>query len=284
MDLSRATSQLLSNQHFVQSLPEGFIEILRSGTNAQYLDALAHLALSPTHATLIFSTQPLLSAEICSRWLGASMPSPQLVSAFATLARILPIVPYLSPFIRQLCELQKEGLLSLLGSRNTVEILELPEDSLHAVLLALCRLLRFDNETFVFLASPAQLQLLLGHGSRSIRYLAIRILCLYLHASESAMEEMIEKYLGRGPINGQWEDKQIDYTFFGLWEAKRLRKLHEAFERGRLEHEPGTSSISVQRVFDHKDFSATTVCLSGVLLPCFKPRKGAGSSWKTTPT
>ncbi|KAL8872970.1 MAG: hypothetical protein Q9174_001492, partial [Haloplaca sp. 1 TL-2023] len=283
MDLSRATSQLLSNQQFVQDLPEGVLEILQTGINAQYLDTLARLALSPAHAPLIFSTQHQLSVEICSRWLCASMPGPQLVAAFATLARVLPIVPYLLPFLWKICELQNEGPLSLLLSRNTVDILELPEDSLHAILLALCRLLRFDSETLVFLVSPAQLQLLLGHGSRSIRYLAIRVLCLYLHASEVAVEEMIQKYLGRGTIDGKWEDKVIDYTFFGLWEVKRLRNLHEASEHGRLEHEPGSPLERVQRVFDGNDFSATTVCLSGVLLPCFKPGKGVSSSWKMTP-
>lgn len=283
MDISQSASQLLDSQQ-ISNLPHDVVEILRSGTNAQYLDALAHLALSPSYNSIIFSTHHALSVELCSRWLGFSPNLWDLVDIFAALARILPVVPYLSPYVKKFCGLNEAGPLAILGSRNTLKISAIPEASLQVILLALCRLLRFDNEAFACLVSPAQFQLLLNHSYRPIRYLAIRVLCLYLHASEFALAEMIRRYLGGEAVSGPWEGQTIDYTFFSLWEEKRLTNLRESLEHARGKHGPSASPAKVCRVIGHEDFSPTTVCLSGVLLPCLESRKKPKPTLVMTPT
>ncbi|KAL8900357.1 MAG: hypothetical protein Q9207_005736, partial [Kuettlingeria erythrocarpa] len=284
MDASRAASNLLADQIFLQQLPNEIIDILRFGSNKQYLDTLARLALQPSCISAIFSSHQILSIEICSRWLSSPEINTDPISILAALARILPVAPYLSPYVARLFQLQKNGPLEALTSSNVTDILKLQQDVIGDALLALLRLLLCDNETFAYLVSPAQLQLLLSHSHRPIRYLAVRLLCLYLHASESALQEMKSKYLGEGEIHGQWEDKDIDYTFFSLWEDKRLdelsRKLrHASPKKPSLESQPTT-----RRYIEHQEFSSYTVCVAGVLLPNPNGGPPGEASLVATPT
>ncbi|KAL8721540.1 MAG: hypothetical protein Q9225_001794 [Loekoesia sp. 1 TL-2023] len=269
MDVSQAAFQLLADHRFVKGLPSETIEVLQAGSNKQYLDTLAHLALQASHTAAIFSWHNALSIELCSRWLTDPIISSNPVVVFAALARVLPVAPYLSPYVKRLFHLSDEGPLAALTSHGITAILEIADDVLQHMLLALYRLLRFNNEAFAHLVSPAQLQLLISHSSRPVRYLAIRIFCLYLHASEAALEETVGRYLGREQIHGQWEDKIIDYTFLNLWEVKRLEDLRRNLEHALEKQVLAEPWPSARRIIRHQDFSPSTVCLAGVLLPNF---------------
>ncbi|KAL8948650.1 MAG: hypothetical protein Q9222_005182, partial [Ikaeria aurantiellina] len=267
MDVSQATTQLLGYQTLLQGLPTKVIHILQSGTNAQYLDTLATLSLQKSLTATIFSTHHVLSVEICSRWLSLSRDHVDSVEVFAALARILPTTPYLRSFVPQVIRTTGGGPLAIFSSGNVLAILEVPETILQDILLALCRLLRFDNETFAHLVMPAQLQLVLNHASRPIRYLAIRILCLYLHASDAVLHDMLNTYLGKEEVQGKWEDKTIDYTFFNLWEDERMRKAQSQLEHAQQEDIYSDLRSTVRRIITNEDWSRTTVCIAGVLLP-----------------
>ena len=112
--------------------------------------------------------------------------------------------------------------MEALASRNGTALQGISEGQLHTLLLVLCRLLMFDNEGFGDIVTPVQLQVLLRHDRLHIRYLAIKILCVYLHASDTVLVSMVTSNIGDNEIVGPWEDKTIDYTFFGSWEKKRL--------------------------------------------------------------
>ncbi|KAL8802644.1 MAG: hypothetical protein Q9182_003660 [Xanthomendoza sp. 2 TL-2023] len=287
MDASREASHLLANRLFLERLPPSVVELLRSGSNDQYLDTLALLALQPSNTLLIFSIHRTLVVELCARWTQYSTSESNSVEVFATLARMLPIAPYISPYIKRLFHLQTEGLLTHLFSKNFSTASEVSKFSLQAVLLALCRLLQFDNNGFAYLVSPAQLQLYLTHPERPIRYLVVRILCLYLHASESALQEMVRKYIGPEEMNGRWDDKIIDYRFFSLWEEQRLRTLWNDLQQSQVHSQQDTaveSSPTVRRVFVAEDFSPTTVCLAGTLVPSSTSGAPVGSSLVMTQT
>lgn len=284
MDVSRATSNLLADQTFLQKLPTETIDILRFGSNKRYLATLSRLALQPSCISAIFSSHQILSVEICSRWLSSPEINADPISILAALARILPVAPYLSPYVARLFQLQKNGPLEALVSSNVTDILELSQDVIGDALLALLRLLLWDNETFAYLVSPAQLQLLLSHSHRPIRYLTVRLLCLYLHASESALQEMKSKYLGEGEICGQWEDKDIDYTFFSLWEDKRLEDMSRKLRHTSPKNPSVESQPTTRRYIKHEDFSPHTVCLAGVLLPNPNGGPRGEASLVVTPT
>ncbi|KAI4147659.1 MAG: hypothetical protein LQ341_001747, partial [Variospora aurantia] len=281
MDISQSSAELLADSTILAALPTENIEILRHGSNKQYLDTLAHFALQPSHTSAIFTSHNQLSVEFSSIWLTSDTKT---VAIFAALARILPVAPYLSPYITRLMQKHTDGPLTFLASPNVIAILDLPQNGLQDILLAIFRLLEFDNAAFAHFISPAQLQMLLSHTCRPVRYLAIRILCHYLHASEAALHAMVEKYLGDGKIDGKWEGKSIDYMFLSLWEDKRLKDLKSDLDDAIAKRSSARPPPGARRTISQGDFSNTTACVAGVLLPRLNPGSAIGSSLVMTPT
>ena len=284
MDVSQAASRLLTDEAFLAKLPTDVIQILRSGSNDQYLDALARLALQPSKTATIFSVHRALSVELCSRWLQYAASGSNAVEIFGALARILPLAPYLSPYIARLLQLQNAPPLAPLFAGNFDATLQIPELPLQDVLLALCRLLQFDNQGFAHLVLPAQLQLLLSHAHPPVRYLVIRILCLYLHASESALQEMVSKHIGPEDLRGRWDDKIIDYRFFSLWETQRLKNLRKNLEQTHPKRAVTESPPVVRRIITVQDLCPATTCIAGTLFPSSTSNPYVGSSLVMTST
>ncbi|KAL9001429.1 MAG: hypothetical protein Q9169_000004 [Polycauliona sp. 2 TL-2023] len=284
MDISQAASHLLADNHSLGTLPTDVIKIIRSGSNKQYLDTLARLALQPSKTPTIFSVHNALSVELCSRWLQYAASGSHAVEVLAALARIMPLAPYLSPYIGRLLQSQKEQPLASLFSGNLDQILEIQELPLQDILLALCRLLQFDNQAFAHLVVPAQLQLLLNHTHLPIRYLVIRILCLYLHASESTLQEMVGKHIGQEDVQGGWDDKNIDYRFFSLWEKQRLRNMTTCLRKAQQEHAAPLPLPAARRIIAVHDLSPATTCIAGTLLPSPVSSPSVGSSLVLTRT
>lgn len=268
MDLSWESEQLFSEQRTSSRLPEEILIVLREGSNIRYLETLSALALDPAHTTTIFATHEPAMVEVCSRWLAAS--DDDSLSALSALSRILPSAPHTSVYAKALLNQKRHGTLEALASRKGTALQELPEKQLHTLLLALCRLLMFDNEGFAEVVAPVQLQLLLKHDNLHIRYLAIRNLCLYLHASDAALGSMVKSYIGEDEIAGPWENKIIDYTFFSLWEDKRLKDTAQRLRKTRAArgaYKAGRTALAAQRRITLADLSGTTACMGGVLVP-----------------
>jgi midasin len=266
MDVSRCSAQLLDHFSHLHEFPEELSDLLHQGSNEQYLDTLSQLALNPTHTIAVFATHEGIFAEICSRWL-TNTESEDLF-ALAALAIVLPSAPHLSVYAGYLLN-RKRGILEALASRDATALHELPTDTLRTLLLALGRLLKFDNQAFAPAISPAKLQMLLNHVQPYIRYLAIRLICLYLHASDAALLSMINSYIGEDGILGPWEDKTIDYSFFSLWEQERLIYLGQMLQlkkEARGVDGPGRVR-SNERMLTTENFSATTACIAGILVP-----------------
>lgn len=270
MDLSWESQQLLTKEPPFLHLPDEILIILRDGNNVEYLETLSALALDPAHTITIFATHEPIFIEMCGRWLVALHTDN--LSALAALARILPFAPHASVYAKALLKTKRCGKLKALTSRVGTALQEMPEEQLHALLLALCRLLMFDNEAFAENVTPVQLQMLLRHDNLPIRYLAIRGLCLYLHASDAALSSMVKSYIGEDEIAGPWEDKVIDYTFFDLWEDKRLQDIDRKVRDtrvARIAQKSGMIGFAIRRCITPADLSSTTLCLAGVMVPRF---------------
>ena len=268
MDLSWESEQFLSEQQSVPKLPEEILNILREASNVRYLEILSALALDPAYTTTIFVTYEPAFLEICSRWLEAS--EQDCLSALSALTRILPLAPHAAGYAKAILSRRRQGTLEALASRKGTALQEVPDDQLHTVLVVLCRLLMFDNEEFADIVTPVQLQVLLRHDNLHVRYLAIRTLCLYLHASDAALRSMVKSYIGEDEIAGPWEDKIIDYTFFSLWEDKRLKDISRRLQKtraARVLDKVGATALTVQRRVTLADLSRTTACIGGVLVP-----------------
>lgn len=273
----------LRNSNQGSALPTN---ILSPGKNAHDLDTIAELALDSKHTCAVFITYESIFVEICSRWrewLRSSSRSDPL-AMLAALASILPYAPHLSVFVKDLLRHQHNGILQAFASRNATALIDFPDESLHRLLLALCRLLLLDNEEYAASVSPTQLQLLLQHTQQCIRYLAIKLLCLYLHASESAMLKMLGRYCPEGAILGKWEDKNIDYTFFSLWEEKRLKDLGKGLEAARNAADNGTRVVAAEGILQLENLSNTTASIGDVLVPRLGGKQNTASSLVKTKT
>lgn len=204
---------------------EHILQKLHNAPQSEYLNLIASTALDPKYTDEIFAKFSNIFADTCARWISSESSDTTIISA---LGRIVPLAPYLAEYAeRYLQRTSSNSLLCILDFAASSNSSNPPEDLLTEHLLGVFRLLVFDNACFARFLQPAALQLLLSHPALVVRYLAIRILCLYLHAADAAYEEMVKKYVGDQPILGYWEGKQIDYRFLSLWEEKRYSQLHK---------------------------------------------------------
>lgn len=274
MDVSFCLTRLLTRHSLVASLSDETIDILRHGSNQDYINTLANLALDSRYTSIIFTTHQEIFVEFCSSWITALRTDSPIDPVIVVLAltRILPLAPHLTVYVKEILFCQRPGILRIFSSRSIMALFELPESCLCSLLLVLFRLLIFDNEEFARLISPAQFQILLGHHRESVRYLAIRILCLYLHASDAILESMMKKYCTEEKILGSWEHLNIDYAFLTLWEERRMKNLNR-----ELEDSQGVNRLTIgvsrsQRIIAKDNLSNSTLCIGNVLLPMLKAR------------
>ena len=254
----------------LSSLPTELLDKLQQLAEPQYLDTLAKLALDPRYTESIYATHEAIFVEISSRWLCCSQSS--IFSALAAYARVLPLAPHLADHAADLTDKWRRYIEDYRLEDGTI-LHQLSVEDLGTFLLAVVRLLLFDNERYVTCVLPVQFSSLLSHDLRYIRYLAIRVFCLYLHASDTALESMIGRYLGDGHIRGPWDDSTIDYTFFSLWEQRRFTRLAEnlKWRHSQIASE-SASPESLQRKGTIRlgNLSSTTASIGSVLVPINK--------------
>ena len=257
------------SQKLLPDLPENAQEAFQSGSNVEYLNTLSIHALNPQYTSLLFASHKSVFVEISSRWLAGLKAGADIdaLTVVAALARIVPYAPYLSAFVHEIFNYQRDGVLQELASPRVMALADLPSTTLHSLLLAVFRLLTFSNHQFASLVSPAQMQALLVHPQFSIRYLAIRILCVYLYASDLAMARMIKHYCAAEEIHGPWDGTEINYLFLTLWEEKRLKDLEKALRSSQVDERNFIRTFSVRRILKRQDMSATTACVGNFLLP-----------------
>ncbi|KAL6704852.1 AAA ATPase midasin [Coniothyrium glycines] len=240
--------QLFVNQSdFIHSDPGDMVD----------LTTLATEALEPLSTDNFFLEHRALFTEVCARWIQSNTNTSRKVAAFG---RILPLAPHLAEHVEQF--LSKTSDSALIGSQTsaqsanavsqteTVETIE--------VLLGTIRLLSYDCRNFAKYVRSLAVQSLFRHPDRVVRYLAVRTLCVYVHAADHATQEMIKRTVGAGALEGLWEGQEIDYRFLSLWEEKRWKnlqaRLHSDEQRGL--------ALCVIR-----DLSPFTVNVNGILLP-----------------
>lgn len=252
-------------------------------TNQQYLNMLASVAKIPTLTVSIYHSHEPLFVEFCSIWLQNHAENFHTLEIASSLTRILPIAPHLSVYLEELICHKKAGVFKAICSKNVMGLTELPDSTLLELLLTMLRLLEFDNQKFAQIIYPSQIQLLLYHSRPYIRYLAVRLLCLFLHVADASALKMESKYLQDADAHGPWENKYIDYRFFNIWEEQRLADLKVAKLRRSMPRRSDREFNSSLRVIEAKDFSATTACFAGTLLPRMSGYQDGTSSLVMTP-
>lgn len=264
MDCSRATTLFLARAN---ELPESLLDFLHQGSNDQFLDALSSAALDYRHSAAVLSYFKPLSLELCARWSHLNV-----TVILPALARVLPRLPHLSELAARLLLSVNpgEGVLHALFAEQTdgqaLDPTGISAQLSREFLLALFRLLSFDNAVFAQLVKPVHVQLFLHHQDASVRYLAIRVICLYVHASDSVLQSMCTKYIGNVSLQGIWEDKSIDFIFLDLWEQKCSHDFRDQLEEYRIASETTTIITSCSRILAQEDMSPGVCMANGTLL------------------
>ena len=268
MNSTWEAKNLLANQAILDGVSEEILASLQQGTISQYLDVVSTLALDPVFTSLVFVSHEDIFPEICSRWLSKFHAPHQSVQILSALARILPLAPHLSSYARMLLRLHSAELAQLFGLERTTGLRNDPHRPLHQDLLTVYRLLVVDNETFASMVVPTQMQILLNHSYRPVRYLAIRILCLYLHASDKFLSQMIKDYVEDDTgIEASWESTEIDYYFLSLWEEHRLDNLRKELTEARAARNGSLHPPKAVDILQSQYLSPNIAKISGVLLP-----------------
>ncbi|KAL1883672.1 AAA ATPase midasin [Paecilomyces lecythidis] len=258
MDGRPAYEATLSESAIFQQLPNELAQLIRTASGSQLLDALALGALEPSCTEGVFALYEPIFVDLAARWLSTDTQSDytRILSAFS---RILPFAPYLRIFASQYI-----GHLPALAVAKESS-LEVDVATLRSFLLAIFRLLSFDPEAFSNAVSPLQLQSLFQHGDRSIRYLAVRCFCIYIHAADMATERMISAHVGDEPVEGMWEGSVVDYRFLSLWEERRWQTLEKGLQQVRLNRPEADSLSRVEAL--RGNFKKRTADICGVLVP-----------------
>ncbi|KAK2592480.1 AAA ATPase midasin [Conoideocrella luteorostrata] len=231
IDVSRQTRSLLEDAAVLNHLPPELLDIIRQQSTSKLLDGVTQAALCSRLTEHVFVHFENIFPDICARWAITAGIQAVKIRIAASFARLLPFAPYLASFLRCAGDVstsagQPSSAQLFLSNFDESSLSQLDESSLLESLITLWRLLNFDFRTYSPIASISYMQTLFQHERRPVRYLAIRIFCLLLHASDLKLETLIQEYLGREEaIIGHIDGLEVDLGFLSLHEQNRAHRV-----------------------------------------------------------
>ncbi|KAI1304313.1 hypothetical protein F5Y03DRAFT_175160 [Xylaria venustula] len=255
VDVSLERALLLDDEALLSQLPEELLEVIRNQTTPNFLDAIAAAALIPRLTSPVFIYFEHIFADICARWLLRSRNAGQEDQIIAAFARILPFAPHLSVLLEQyISETSSVHVTGAppftLGSLSSSHIGHISESALLPALLALWRLLNFNQGTYGRLVQPSQIQALFKHEQAPVRYLAVKVFCCQMKASDFKQEELMQRYVDFESISGDsltsdFDGLHVDYAFLSLLEHKRATEMDSLRLRVKNAYAARSPSVSI---------------------------------------
>ncbi|KAI0443860.1 hypothetical protein F4803DRAFT_549785 [Xylaria telfairii] len=262
VDVSLQRAQLLDDDALLSQLPPELLEVVRNQTAANFLDAIAAAALIPRITSPIFVYFEHVFADICARWLLRSRNTGQEDQIIAAFARILPFAPHLSVFLEQYISETSPVDISgarafTLNSLNSPHTGHVSESDLLRALLTFWRLLNFNQGTYGPLVQPSQIQAFFKYELATARYLAVKVFCCQMKASDLKQKELMQSYVNYEsiPTDLRFSDvdgMHVDFAFLSLFEHKRATEI-ENFRREMkkaYEARSPVNNIPAQRLTD----------------------------------
>ncbi|KAI1757436.1 hypothetical protein F4782DRAFT_129646 [Xylaria castorea] len=290
VDVSLHRAQLLDDEALLSQLPPELLEVVRNQTTANFLDAIAAAALIPRITSPIFVYFEHVFADICARWLLRSRNTGQEDLIIAAFARILPFAPHLSVFLEQY--ISETSAVDISGARAfTLNSLNSPhtghvsEQDLLRALLAFWRLLNFNQGTYGLLVQPSQIQAFFKHELATVRYLAVKVFCCQMNASDLKQKELMQKNVNHESIpadllRSHVDGMPVDFAFLSLFEHKWATEM----DNFRLEVKKAyaartsVSNIPAQRLTDQ------VIKYGDIIFPRPNGQPSSQSSLVHTPT
>ncbi|GAP86507.1 putative midasin [Rosellinia necatrix] len=290
VDVSLQRAQLLDDEALLGQLPPELLEIIRNQTAANFLDAIAAAALIPQTTSPVFIYFEHVFADICARWLLKPRNFGQEDQIIAAFARILPFAPHLSVFLEQY--ISETSVAQFPGARpftlnslNSLYTGHLSGPDLSRALVAFWRLVNFDRETYGPLVQPSQVQALFKHELASVRYLAVKVLCCQLNASDLKEEELMQIHVNHESIPAEslcsdLDGMHVDYAFLSLFEHKRAMEM----DKFRSEVKKSCAARSTVARIPLQRLTDQVIQYGNVILPRPAGSPSSQSSLVHTPT
>ncbi|KAI1738338.1 hypothetical protein F4680DRAFT_450092 [Xylaria scruposa] len=262
VDVSLHRAQLLDDEALLSQLPPELLEVIRNQTTANFLDAIAAAALIPRITSPIFVYFEHVFADICARWLLRSRNTGQEDQIIAAFARILPFAPHLSVFLEQYISETSAADISearafTLNSLNSPHPGHVSEQDLLRALLAFWRLLNFNQATYGPLVPPSQIQAFFKHELATVRYLAVKVFCCQMNASDLKQKELMQTHVNHESIpddllRSHVDGIPVDFAFLSLFEYKRATEMDNFRLEVKKAYAARSSVISIpaQRLTD----------------------------------
>lgn len=279
-DVSSEKNSLFCDATTLALLPPELLHIIRDQSPTKLLDAISQAALVPRLTGRIFTHFEPVFADICARWI-LNIPHGSCDdNVLASFARVLPFAPQLSVFLEDyLKTIASRGQPSSGSGTARLDLAEssrsLGPDALLRRLLAIWRLINFDRKAFSSLVLPSDVQALFSHSYAPVRYLAIRIFCLLLRASDNRLEALIRHHISENdPLTGDFDGKPLDYAFLSLFERSRCESIQEQKQ---------IAVVGAERI-PPQNLTSLVVNYGRTVLPRPRGAPKQGSSLVATPT
>lgn len=233
MDCSWADQAMLADTTIGRLSGHVLWSLRRNDMSDLHLQCLSKEALNPRCTDIIFAYYEPVFTDLCARWIGPGVTTGHKpVEVMSAFARILPFAPYLTSFAEyalynhgfreRIVDDGHDAFLSLSSKYQTTPG-DCQSTRLQDALLSALRLLSFDFSTFKKAISPVRVRQLFSHPNRVVKYLSIRLFCLLTQSADAASQKLVQKYFGEEPVNGQWENKHINYRFLSYVAYKLYR-------------------------------------------------------------
>ena len=256
MDISANVVNFLSKN---SAPPNDLSKIAESGNVEGLLNCLSHYLAQPRWAKPIaYSFKPIIP-ELIARWPGILSPS-VIVCGLGRLVGIVEAISKLAVVILKRLDLHGD-VLDKLNRDSPDGVKEITQ-----CLLAVYRLLKYDNRRFSQFITPAALVIFTRHQDRTVRYLANRIYFLYSYLSDEHFEAFVRNSLGNDPIYGWYDEQNIDFYFLLLWEKKRLEDWQLLQQATVQESEAYMTRSSSNFVVTNENLTLPVVNVFGTLL------------------
>ncbi|KAJ4391331.1 AAA ATPase midasin [Gnomoniopsis smithogilvyi] len=283
-DVSSQRESLLSDATTVASLPPELLQIIRDQNPTNLLDAISQAALIPRLTGRIYAHFEAVFADICARWVINTQHGSYNDNIISAFARILPFAPHLSTFLDDYLKTSTPAPSSRAQLTSYLNLDSVSQTSSGGILLqrllAVWRLLNFDRKAYASLVLPSHVQDLFSHPHGPVKYLAIRIFCLLLSASDSKLETLVQHHiLQEEAMTGDFDGKPIDFVFLSLLERSRAEDIHRHVLDVRERHQENPSSR-----IPPQNLSTLVVKFGSTVLPRPRGPPNKPSSLVDTPT
>ncbi|KAH7349444.1 midasin [Plectosphaerella cucumerina] len=262
VDVSSQRAALLQDATTLALLPPHLLQVIRDSASTNLLDAIARAALQPKLTYRLFAHFEDVFADICARWILNDSALTAAEEVLACFARVLRFAPHLSALLDYFLSRSSprpsngthphspppsSGPVATYLDLDRLRRLQ-PSD-LQTLLLGVWRLISLDERHYSGLISPSVVQSLFKHPDYTIRYLAIRIFCLQLHAADAKLEALISEHIGASTvIAGDFDGAEVDFGFLSLHENARVERLTALRREIQSREPPATLELSAPQI------------------------------------